>query len=262
MGKKINEYLKEDILKEALKCHKIKFCYSKEDDVFILYGDICTISLILDESQDEFLKIDKESEYDLTLIISYGTIFGNILFAIEKIKNYIVLIDKYKYDLLDRRKIDLNTLGKKRNIDEIRRVTALVLKGLREFDDKNNYFIFSENRKEIIKSSMDEFLKLSYFDMDNEQKITLFPSIEYENNRDGIDSSFIAYNHVFIIKYLFNPKSKISLSKDLMLNPNLIKIFIVINPIKEELVARSSCNSWILIDGLRTSIINTDLPRK
>lgn len=262
MGKKINGYLKEDILKEALKCHKIKFCYSKENGVFILYGDICTVSLILDESKEEFLKIDKDSEYDLTLIISYGTIYGNILFAIEKIKNYIDLIDKYKYDLLDRRKIDSYTLGKRRNIDDIRKVTTLILKSLIEFQDKNNYFIFSDNKKEIIKASMDEFLKLNYFNMDSEEKITVFPSIEYESNRGGIDSSFIAYNHVFIIKYLFNPKSKISLSKDLMLNPNLIKIFIVINPIKEELVARSSCNSWILMDGLKASIINTDLPRK
>lgn len=259
MKNKINGYSKEDLLKEALKCHKIKFYYSKEENKFILYGDICTLDLVLDESKEEFLKISKETNYDLTLIISWGTIYGNVLFAIEKIKNYIKLIDQYKYDLLNRRKIDIETLGKKRNIDDIRRVTAIILKGIREFEDKNNSFIFLEEKEEIIKNSMNEFFKLNYFDVDAKEKIIAFPSIDYEVNKGGIDSSFIAYNQVFVIKYLFNPKNKIGLIKDLMLNPNVIKIFIVINPIKEELISRTKCNSWILIDGLKGIVLNSDL---
>ena len=255
-------FLPKEILKEALKCHKIKFVKNSEEDGFIIYGEVCTILLLLYDAEEEVFQVVRESVYDLTLVLSYGIIKKDILKGIEEIKRYIKLVDQYKKDIILRTRIDNKNLGSRKEIHDIRKVAALFLNDIKKFINSNSNIVFTQDYRSLIREEVDKLLRKRYFKVSYEEIGEELNFIKEYRNLNLIDTYFVAYNHVFVVNYLFNQKTKVNLPIDVMMNPNLIKFIVLINPIKEELIVKSRCNSWILIDGLRGSILETDFPKR
>ena len=262
MAKVEDLFLPEEILREALKCHKIKFLKSDEEDGLILYGEVCTGLLLLNEKEEEFFKVVNESNYDLTLVLSYGIIKKDILKGIEEIKRYIKLADSYKKDIILRTRINKEKIGEKKEIDHIRKVAALFLNDIKRFIKSNSNIVFTQDYKNVIREEVDRLLRKRYFNVCYENIGEELNYVKEYKDLNIIDTYFLAYNHIFVVSYLFNSKTKVNLPKDVMMNPSLIKLIVLINPIKEDLIVKSRCNSWILIDGLRGRIIETDFPKR